>query len=95
MARRLTNAQIDEILRKLQAGDVEQISRSRSGEGFGSEAGQLYRVFVDENDEERRPLSEAELRAYLAALDLDNYTERYAIWALQQLGVEIEGPTLS
>ena len=92
MSRNLTPAQIDQAIRILTSKDGEYVSRSRSGDGFGSRGGQLYRVSVEENDREEYPVSEADLRTALGALDLDNNVERYAIGALQQMGIDVTAP---
>jgi hypothetical protein len=93
MARRLTAAQIDDVVAALRSKhDHDFISRGRGGSGFGHRDGQLYRVRVEEDEREERAVSEDELRQVLAGLDLDDYIQRYDVWSIQQMGVAIEGP---
>jgi hypothetical protein len=94
MPRHLTAAEIDDALRLLRAKDTEVIARGRGGDGFAHRAGQLYTVYVEENDQQDTPMSEEQLRAFLAELDLDDYSNRYWVSALNQLGLSIVDPKL-
>lgn len=87
----MTQAQIDQALQLMLAKDVEAISRSRAGDGFRSRGGQLYKVYFEDFSEDESPLSEAQMRSYLAEIDLDNFSERYVVAALQILGVDVLG----
>jgi len=94
MARHLTPAQIDRVIAVLRSKeDHDFISRGRGGSGFGHRAGQLYTVWVEDFDRQESPVTEEQLRRVLADIDFDNYSHRYDAWAVQSMGVEIEGPT--
>ncbi len=88
MARNLTPAQIDQVIHVLKEKDGEYVSRSQSGDGFGSRGGQLYRVSVENTDRQEYPVSEGDLRTALGNIDLDNNADRYTIGALEQMGVQ-------
>lgn len=92
--RRLSPEQIDRAVELLRGGNNEYVSRGRSGDGFGHRDGVLYRVYVEDDDRQETPTTEAEFRAFLAAMDFDDYIDRYNIAAVQQLGIDIAGPTL-
>lgn len=94
MARRLTPAQIDQVIAVLRSKDDHDfISRGRGGSGFGHRAGQLYTVWVEELERQESPVTEAELRRVLGDIDFDDYSHRYDAWAVQSMGIDIEGPT--
>jgi hypothetical protein len=92
MPRPLSPQQIDAAIAALYAKEGEWISRGRGGDGFAQRGGQLFTISVEESAHDERPISEAALRTLLAHIDLDDYSDRYRIWALQQLGVELAGP---
>jgi hypothetical protein len=94
MARALTTQEIDAVIAVLRSKeDHDFIARGRGGSGFGHRRGQLYAIYVEDFEREEFPLTENELRERLARIDLDDYSQRYDIWAIQQMGIPVEGPT--
>jgi hypothetical protein len=84
----LTPSEIDAAVAALSRAECRHVSRGRSGEGLGQRGGVYYRIDWDDGIETESPFAdEAALRAFLAGLDLDTFSNRYLRWVLQGLGV--------
>lgn len=88
MARHLTPQQIDHVIKTLLASDGEYVARGRSGSGYASRDGKLFTIYVEDDQHEEHPITEAKLRAELAKIDLDDSIHRYEAQVLKELGVD-------
>lgn len=94
MATHMTPEQVERCL-ELIRGAGECIARGRAGEGFAYRDGQYFRVYVEDFDRQDTPVTEGQLRAALASLDLESYGNRYEIWALNGIGAALPEPKFS